>query len=218
MTRPITIEQPAGSLLRKCTMMLAGQKFSPSDVYDEDPAIADLAVQQIFSDEPRIWMLPTEVVRDVRVLPALERQFGSTAVATLDPRIATEITLFSQHLAKAEATAKQRRAPIAPRQNAGLVVTIIVAAASELRRSWLSNSAVYAATAEVLGPGINAKVIRDTVEGFLKDMAWLRPELRELRLAAVVGLRRQLHDVDFKLPARYSLERYTAKRKPARKL
>lgn len=213
MTRPITIEQPARSLLRACVDRLAGITPTPDDLKHPDAGIRALSALRVLEREPRLWLLPLAFVRDVLVIPALTEEHGEAAVEALYPGIADHIACAQQALAKASATAEQRRAPDNPRRNEALVVAIIVAAWVDIRRPWLSDSAAYAATSEALGPGINAKVIRDTISRHCRRLGRVDGETAKASMLGIIAVRRLLPDVVFKLPARYSLERYKGARK-----
>jgi len=217
MTRPIYIEQPRGSALHR---YVAALNAMAPPTYEQalshpNPDVRTVRRFAFLQQEPRLWKHPTEFVKAAIIIPDIEQRYGVETAAGLNPRIAEDMAQAQQELAEAKATAAQRNAPPErPRENEALVVFIIMAAWRELRRDWLTETATYEAVAEVLGPGIKAKVIRDAYKRFNQRFSTLDDEQRLLVSVAMAALREQLANVVFELPAAYSLERHTGKRKP----
>ena len=164
MTRPITKELPRGSRLRVYVERLQTViDNEPPFWRSEDPKIRAMGVVMLLREEPRLWKLPREIVRDELVLPAIAEVDG--------PEVATALrgTKTLDEYVDLVCEEERRRTPAKARfaraeDIEGLTLAVVTVAAYSGCAQGMSNNARHERAAKRLG--IDRHAVRRAAEKY----------------------------------------------------
>ncbi|MDX0774020.1 hypothetical protein GOD44_06060 [Sinorhizobium medicae] len=198
MARSIRKEVPKGTRL---DLYLRGLQAECREAHLEqsgEPVLRSIGVWAKLKEEPRLWALPRDFVRDELVLPAIARIEGLEAADALRqylPSVLSEYVDLVCENAKRHATARQRLAP--EPDNSPLVCMIVLGVLYDGNSADRTPNAGYERTAERLG--VKRGAVRRIDQDFRRRVARLEADEREQCLWAVIAMRDIIRDLDKKV-------------------
>jgi hypothetical protein len=199
MTRPLQKEPPKGSRLAQYVDRLVECADEDTDLWKSpDPDLRALGVSVFLTQEHRLWMLPPEIARDYRVLPAVAAAYGPSVADYLADAPAAFLDHYVsliQEQAKASASARDRQAK--KRDVRSWVEAVIMAALYDGYLSGESPNRNYERAARRLG--INRGAVRRADIACRRRMGGTDPELKQACLAALALVVAKLREYEGQL-------------------
>lgn len=198
MPRSIRKEVPRGTRLDLYLRSLQTECREAHLEQSGDPVLRSIGVRAKLKEEPRLWALPRDFVRDELVLPAIARIEGREAADAMRrhlPNVLSEYVDLVCENAKRQATARQRLAP--EPDHSSLVCMIILGVLYDGRSADRTPNAGYERTAERLG--VKRGAVRRIDQDFRRRLARLEANEREQCLWAVIAMRDIIRDLDKKV-------------------
>lgn len=200
MPRSIRKEVPRGTRLESYLLRLQAECDATRLEQSVDPALHSIGVWVKLKEEPRLWALPRDFVRDELILPAIARVSGAEAAETMKlqlPDVLAEYVDLVCEEAKRQATARQRLAP--ERNISALVYMVVLGVLYDGRSADRTPNAGHERTAQRLG--VKRSAVRRIDQDFRQRVARLKPNERELSLWSVIAMRDLIRGLDSKVGA-----------------
>lgn len=198
MARSIRKEVPRGTRLELYLRRLHTECREARLEQSCDPVLRSIGVWAKLKDEPRLWALPRDFVRDELVLPAIARTNGSEAADLMRkclPEVLSDYIDLVCDRARRQATARQRLTP--EPDNSNLVCMIVLGVLYDGCNADRTPNAGYERAAERLG--VKRGAVRRIDQDFRRRIARLEPNEHELALWSVVAMRDMVRDLDRKV-------------------
>lgn len=178
MTPPISKNPPRGTRLEAIVRALEVLRKHEEWEKSDDPRLRSLGVDTKLEEEPRIWMLPRELVRDHIVLPqiaSVDGQAAADAMKSLMPHTLDEHVKITCDLAKKNATARERLAP--PCDASALVMLAVIGVLLNGWQAGRSPTSQYIRAAKHLG--VDRGFVRRTHKKVICNLARFQGEALE---------------------------------------